>query len=233
MSNPDNLGGMAAFTAMPPLLYDGGTDELHVNEFEQHSLGWHRSRLGCYTGSCIGKLMKENRQGGFSDTAMSYIYQVAATRYMNDRIVSSDKLFGEYLEAVNVETKAMRWGTEQEAHARRLYAKRTGYTVTERDTVLRLKPRRLHRGRFERRQRLRRNQVSQPRHLYALPRRGQGQRNAQESQARILLAVPKPHDVYRRKLVRLRCLLPVADAPDTRRAHTARQEGHGTYRRQD
>lgn len=135
MSNPDNLGGMAAFTAMPPLLYDGGTDELHVNEFAQHSLDWYRSRLGCYTGSCIGKLMKENRQGGFSDTAMTYIYQVAATRYMNDRIVSSDKLFGEYLEAVNVETKAMRWGTEQEAHARRLYAKRTGYTVTERGSV--------------------------------------------------------------------------------------------------
>lgn len=135
MNNPYDLGGVADFPTMPPPLYETDTDGLHINEFGQHSLGWFRSRLGSFTGSCIGKLMKENRQGGFSDTAMSYIYQVAATRYMNDRIVSSDKLFGEYLEAVNVETKAMRWGAEQEAHARRLYAKRTGYTVTERGSV--------------------------------------------------------------------------------------------------
>ena len=64
--------------------------ESHTNECEQHSLGWYRSRLGNFTGSCIGKLMKPNRQGGFSDTAMSYIYQVAATRYMNEKIVSND-----------------------------------------------------------------------------------------------------------------------------------------------
>lgn len=105
------------------------------NEFEQHSLGWYRSRLGYFTGSCIGKLMKQNRQGGFSDTAMSYIYQVAATRYMNNAVVSSDRLFAEYLEAVSVETKAMRWGTEQEASARRLYTRKTGRTVTERGSV--------------------------------------------------------------------------------------------------
>lgn len=109
--------------------------ESHTNECEQGSLGWYRSRLGNFTGSCIGKLMKPNRQGGFSDTAMSYIYQVAATRYMNDKIVSNDELFTEYLEITNIETRAMRWGTEQEASARRLYAKKTGLTVTERGSV--------------------------------------------------------------------------------------------------
>lgn len=109
--------------------------ESYTNECEQHSLGWYRSRLGNFTGSCIGKLMKQNKQGGFSDTAMSYIYQVAATRYMNDKIVSNDELFAEYLEVTNVETKAMRWGTEQEASARRLYSKIFGYKVEERGSV--------------------------------------------------------------------------------------------------
>ena len=108
---------------------------VHAGEFGQHSLGWYRSRLGSFTGSCIGRLMKENRQGGFSDTAMSYIYQVAATRYMNDAVVRDDRLFAEYLEAVSVETKAMRRGTEMEAPARRLYARLTGRTVTERGSV--------------------------------------------------------------------------------------------------
>lgn len=104
-------------------------------EFEQRTLGWYRARLGSFTGSCVGNLMKENRQGGFSDTALSYIYQVAATRSMNERVVESDKLFAEYLESVNVESKAMRWGTEQEANARRLYARAKGFRVTERGSV--------------------------------------------------------------------------------------------------
>lgn len=110
-------------------------DATPANEFEQHSLNWHRARLGHYTGSCIGKLMKESRSGGFSETAMSYVYQVAATRYMNDHIVNDDSLFKEYLNITNVETKAMRWGTEQEASARRLYSKIFGYKVEERGSV--------------------------------------------------------------------------------------------------
>jgi len=110
-------------------------DTTPPNECEQGSLGWHRSRLGNFTGSCIGKLMKESRSGGFSETAMSYIYQVAATRYMNNLIINDDSLFAEYLEITSVETRAMRWGTEQEASARRLYAKKTGLTVTERGSV--------------------------------------------------------------------------------------------------
>ena len=54
---------------------------------------------------------------------------------MNDKIVQSDKLFAEYLEHVNVETKAMRWGTEQEENARRLYARIRRIEVTERGSV--------------------------------------------------------------------------------------------------
>ena len=117
------------------MIEDPICDTTPPNEFEQHSLNWHRARLGHYTGSCIGKLMKESRSGGFSETAMSYIYQVAATRYMNNLIINDDSLFEEYLEITNIETRAMRWGTEQEASARRLYSKKTGLTVTERGSV--------------------------------------------------------------------------------------------------
>lgn len=119
--------GIASVPAAPEENFGG--------EFQQRTLEWHRARLGHFTGSCVGKLMRENRQGGFSDTAMSYIYQVAATRYMNERVVESDKLFADYLEATSVETKAMRWGTGQEENARRLYARTRHVNVTERGSV--------------------------------------------------------------------------------------------------
>lgn len=106
-----------------------------IKESEQHSLGWYRARLGNFTGSNVWKLTKESRSGGFSETANSYIYNVAATRYMNPLVVNDDNLFDEYLNITNVETKAMRWGTEQEEYARQLYAKLKGYTVVERGSV--------------------------------------------------------------------------------------------------
>ena len=183
------------------------------SEFEQHTLGWYRARLGNFTGSCIGKLMKENRQGGFSDTAMTYIYQVAATRFMNDKIVQSDKLFAEYLEHVNVETKAMRWGTEQEENARRLYARIRRIEVTERGSV--------EHPTID-------FFASSPDGWIADDGGGRSgcleikcpnqdtymRYRAEVSEARILLAVPKPYNVHRGELVRLHSLLPVADAPD-------------------
>lgn len=104
-------------------------------ESEQHTLGWYRARLGNFTGSNVWKLTKESRSGGFSETANSYIYNVAATRYMNPLVVNDDNLFDEYLNITNVETKAMRWGTEQEEYARQLYAKLKGYAVVERGSV--------------------------------------------------------------------------------------------------
>lgn len=87
----------------------------------QHTLDWYRNRLGNITGSMVGTLMKAGRGKTFSDTTMSYLYQLAAERDMNPAIVEDDDLFQDYLSAVNVETRAMRFGTEQEANARRLY----------------------------------------------------------------------------------------------------------------
>ena len=94
---------------------------------EQHSLEWYRKRLGNFTGSRIGDLMKSSRKAGeiFGDTAKSYIYQVAAERNMNPTIVEDDELFQMYLHQVDIGSKAMRWGNEQEGNARSLYEKPT------------------------------------------------------------------------------------------------------------
>lgn len=88
---------------------------------EQHSLGWFRARLGNITGSQVGRLMKKGRNSYFSDDAMGYIYQLAAERNMNRKIVDDDDAFEEYLQQVNVATKAMQYGTMMEAEAREAY----------------------------------------------------------------------------------------------------------------
>lgn len=92
----------------------------------QHSISWYRSRIGMITGSNVGLLMRSGKTGDFSETAKSYIYQIAAERAMNPEVVNNDKAFSNYLHTVNVESRAMRWGTEQEDDARSLYEKLTG-----------------------------------------------------------------------------------------------------------
>lgn len=98
---------------------------------KQHSLEWFRRRLGNFTGSQVGLLMKKGRSDFFSDTAKSYIYQVAAERSMNPIIVEDDVLFQDYLDQVNVSSKATQWGNDQESNARELYCKITGNEVSE------------------------------------------------------------------------------------------------------
>jgi putative phage-type endonuclease len=106
-----------------------------MSEFKQHTLGWYRDRLGKWTGSMVGKLMMVKKNGEFYDTALSYIYQVAATRSMNEKIVEDDDLFQAYLDSVDITTKAMRYGTEQEPNARELYCKIKKVKVIERGSV--------------------------------------------------------------------------------------------------
>jgi hypothetical protein len=95
----------------------------------KHSIEWFKARLGRITGSQAGLLMKNGRGSDFSETAKSYIYQVAAERAMNPGIVNDDGLFSMYLRQVNINTKAMQWGTEQEQNARSLYEKTTGRPI--------------------------------------------------------------------------------------------------------
>lgn len=101
-----------------------------MDNHEQGTLGWFRSRMGNITGSRVGLLMKKPKIGdGFTDTAMSYIYQVLAERTMNPIVIKDDDFFAQYLEQVNVTSKAMRWGNEQEDNARTLYTKIKGVEV--------------------------------------------------------------------------------------------------------
>lgn len=99
----------------------------------QRSLDWFRKRLGKFTGSKIGDLMKSGRNKDqlFGDTAYSYIYQVAAERNMNPLTISDDDLFEEYLSQVDISTKAMRWGVEKESEARDIYEIKTSNRIVE------------------------------------------------------------------------------------------------------
>lgn len=99
----------------------------------QRSLGWFRTRLGNITGSRCGELMKKSRakDSVFGETAKSYIMQLAAERMLNPAIVNDDELFGEYIDCVNVSSRAMRFGTEQESCARDLFAKMAAVKVVE------------------------------------------------------------------------------------------------------
>ena len=93
-----------------------------VDNVEQRSLDWFRLRCGSFTGSKIGDLMKSGRkkEQTFGDTALSYIYKVAAERMLNPVFVNDDELFGQYIEQQQVYSKAIIWGQEQEENAKDL-----------------------------------------------------------------------------------------------------------------
>lgn len=99
---------------------------------EQHSAAWYRDRLGCITGSRVGVLMKKGRGAEpFSQTARTYLYQVAGERALAAEIKTDEKMLQFYVEQTNVTSKAMRFGSEQEENARSLYAALTMKEVRE------------------------------------------------------------------------------------------------------
>ena len=97
-----------------------------VDNVEQRSLDWFRLRCGSFTGSKIGDLMKSGRkkEQTSGDTALSYIYKVAAERMLNPVFVNDDELFGQYIEQQQVYSKAIIWGQEQEDNAKDLLMKK-------------------------------------------------------------------------------------------------------------
>ena len=103
-----------------------------IRNAAQRTPDWHRARLGCFTGSMLGSLMQRGRgTAEFGQTAMGYLYRLAAERTMNRAVIEDEDAFAAYLEAADVSTRAMRWGAEQEADARRLYTRLTGRRVVE------------------------------------------------------------------------------------------------------
>lgn len=98
----------------------------------QHSLDWYRARLGRFTGSQVGRLMKSGRGKDdiFSKDALTYINEIVAERMLNPSVVMVDDLFEEYLMQVTATSKAMAWGNDQEMNARGMYASITKRKVT-------------------------------------------------------------------------------------------------------
>ena len=94
-----------------------------INDLEnQRDLAWFRCRIGCFTGSKIGDLMKSGKKKEqiFGETALSYIFKVAAERMLNPIFLNDDELFGQYVEQQQVYSKAIIWGQEQEDNAKDL-----------------------------------------------------------------------------------------------------------------
>jgi hypothetical protein len=98
----------------------------------QHSLDWYRARLGRFTGSQVGRLMKSGRGKDevFSKDALTYINEVVAERMLNPSVVMMDELFEEYLLQVTASSKALAWGNDQEMNARGMYVSITKRKVT-------------------------------------------------------------------------------------------------------
>ena len=106
-----------------------------INDSEsQRDLAWFRKRLGKICGSKIGDLMKsgKKKEQVFGDTALSYIYQVAAERMLNPVFVDDDELFADYVEQMQITSKAIRWGQEQEDNAKDLLLRKNpGWELAE------------------------------------------------------------------------------------------------------
>lgn len=100
---------------------------------EQRSLEWFRARLGHITGSQVGLLIKPARTKDklFSDTALTYLYQLAGERALNPEMVMDDEMFSYFIDQTTSQSKAMRFGTEQEENARVMYSLLTNREVRE------------------------------------------------------------------------------------------------------
>ena len=97
-----------------------------VDNIEQRSLDWFRCRIGCVTGSKIGDLMKSGKKKEqiFGETALSYIFKIAAERMINPVFIEDDDLFRQYIESQQIYSKAIIWGQEQEDNAKDLLMKK-------------------------------------------------------------------------------------------------------------
>ena len=93
------------------------------NNVEQRSIEWYRCRLGNITGSKVADIMKSGRKKDemWSDTAKSYLFQIAGERLFNKDFLDDDDVFQDYIDQVSVTTKAMQWGTDNEDSAKNLY----------------------------------------------------------------------------------------------------------------
>lgn len=86
----------------------------------QRDISWFRVRMGYITGSKVADIMKAGKKKDepFSDTAKSYLFQVAGERLFNEEFLNDDDIFQDYLDQTNYTTKAMQWGADMEEQAK-------------------------------------------------------------------------------------------------------------------
>lgn len=96
----------------------------------QGSLDWKRQRLGNFTGSQVGRLMRAGKNTTFGKDALSYIAKVGGERALNPAFVVNDEALEEYFDIIDAESRTTRWGKEHEEDARQTYEHITHSTVT-------------------------------------------------------------------------------------------------------
>ena len=99
----------------------------------QHSVDWYKNRLGHFTGSQVGRLMKRGRgkDAEWSADALTYIKEVVAERLINPTIIEIPDLFDEYLDFSVATSKMMAWGNDNEDKALGAYCSLTKRKVTK------------------------------------------------------------------------------------------------------
>lgn len=103
-----------------------------IHNIPQGSTEWLRLRLGRFTGSEVGKLMQKGKSSAFSQTAISYINQVAAERSIDTDFFETEEEWQELFKELNgPQTYAMRRGSETEVFARQFYENKTGRKVSQ------------------------------------------------------------------------------------------------------
>ena len=102
---------------------------------EQRTNEWYIQRLGMFTASKFGKLLNTKRGGvGFGDTAMAYIYEVAAERQLKKQFLNGDG-FELYLSRTEKKSKSLQWGNDYEDMARETFENIIGVTVQKSEFI--------------------------------------------------------------------------------------------------
>ncbi len=104
-----------------------------MNDVMQNTDQWLKDRLGKWNASAIGDLMGKGRKKEelFSQTALSYIYDVASQRDLIQAYKDDEDLWEIYQQQVSVNNKHLQWGHENEPLAIEEYERITGRLCQE------------------------------------------------------------------------------------------------------
>ena len=93
---------------------------------------WKKQRLGHFTGSQVGRLMKKGRgkDAEWSADALTYIKKVVAERLLNPVILINPDYWEEYESLTATYSKIMAYGINNELNAQKNYTKYTGNVIT-------------------------------------------------------------------------------------------------------